>query len=258
MRAPFPSKEASWQRLQLKIEAKEKQSARQSSGFSVFAAAASIALIVGVLFFMNSSDLRVETQFAEQKTCLLPDGSEVTLNAGSYIQYDEDDFLESRVLTLDGEAFFKVKKGSTFKVLTDQGEVQVLGTSFNVFDRADLFEVVCATGKVQVSVGANSVILEPGQATERKQESLSAVYERTNSNAWTKGTFDFADRSIEHVFDEVERQFGVTITLDDIGERFYTGEFNSSDLETALVVICEPMGLNYELTDTMDIVVTNK
>ena len=49
---------------------------------------------------------------------------------------------DHRSLTLSGEAYFDVQKGNKpFTISTNQGQVTVLGTSFNVRSRADGFEI---------------------------------------------------------------------------------------------------------------------
>lgn len=258
MRAPFPSKDASWDRLMNSIEMNEAASASPSHRYTLVAAAASVLFIIGLLFFMTSDVERVSTQLAEHRTIELPDGSTVHLNAGSYIEFDEDDFIETRELELDGEAFFKVQKGSSFDVITDQGTVRVLGTSFNVCDRADFFEVTCETGKVSVSHEGEEVILTPGLATHNKRGKLAPAFSANVASDWIKGSFDFEDETLDFVFEELERQFAVDVISTGLEQRSFTGEFDSSDLETALTVICQPMGLEYQIKDNSQIVITLK
>lgn len=64
----------------------------------------------------------------------LPDGSNVWLNAGSYIKYDNFFNVKNRMVFLKGEAFFDVRKNKklTFFVRTPEIEVKALGTKFNV------------------------------------------------------------------------------------------------------------------------------
>ena len=117
-------------------------------GFSI---AATILVIFGLFFAFNSQEISYETPYAEQKTVSLPDGSEVVLNAKSDINFTEKEWETNRNIKLNGEAFFKVKKGSTFTVQTSNGQVTFLGTQFNVKDTGAFFEVVCYEGKVSVT-----------------------------------------------------------------------------------------------------------
>ena len=52
---------------------------------------------------------------------------------GVKFQFDKKRFTDERIIQLRGEAFFEVEKGSRFVVQTGKGAVEVLGTSFNVF-----------------------------------------------------------------------------------------------------------------------------
>ena len=88
-------------------------------------AAAAVILMLGTYFYMNSLDEKITTQFAENKEILLPDNSEVMLNADSQISYSKKNWTAERNIDLKGEAFFKVAKGEKFTVATDAGTVTV-------------------------------------------------------------------------------------------------------------------------------------
>jgi ferric-dicitrate binding protein FerR (iron transport regulator) len=65
---------------------------------------------------------------------VLPDNSQVWLNAGSTLTYPQTFDRDKRQVKLRGEAFFKVKsdKSKPFIVNTGQYNIKALGTSFNV------------------------------------------------------------------------------------------------------------------------------
>ena len=83
----------------------------------LYAAAAILLVIVSIRVFSPNRTV-VTTQMAQTQTLTLPDNSEVVLNAKSSITYDTESFLEKRELTLKGQAYFKVAKGSKFVVKT--------------------------------------------------------------------------------------------------------------------------------------------
>ena len=105
--------------------------------------AASIVVLFGLFFILGDDIVTIETNYGEQRTIVLLEGSEVILNSKSTLTYDKDNWENNRELSLEGEGYFKVKKGSTFTVVTDNGNVQVLGTQFNVNSTTDLFEPYC-------------------------------------------------------------------------------------------------------------------
>ncbi|NJO02458.1 MAG: FecR domain-containing protein [Bacteroidia bacterium] len=100
---------------------------------------------------------------------LLPDSSQVWLNANTELQYRQD-FQQNRVIILsEGEAFFEVKpdKAHPFTIRTSYGVMtRVLGTSFNVkaYQRLKKVEVAVRTGKVTVAQDQRKFsILERGK-----------------------------------------------------------------------------------------------
>ncbi len=256
MRAPFAPKEASWERLSSRLGVEENISKR-SLRPAWIGIAASIALAIGLFTLFASQGVEISTRTAEHVEHVLPDGSIVTLNASSVLSYEAGSFETDRMLSLDGEAFFEVQKGSSFKVQTDQGVVTVLGTSFNVCDREDFFEVTCKTGKVAVENGRENITLTPGQATNNLSGSLSAAFSEEHTDGWIHGQYSFVEDDLGFVLKEVERQFAVDMRLPDLSGRIFTGEFDSKDLETTLTVICEPMGLDYRIDEEI-IVITIK
>ena len=101
-------------------------------------AAAAVVIAFG-LFYVMTMKSHFDTGFSEQLAVVLPDNSEVKLNANSHLDYKTIGWKSSRALQLNGEAFFDVEKGESFKVLTDVGMVEVLGTEFNVISERFLF-----------------------------------------------------------------------------------------------------------------------
>ena len=111
----------------------------------------------GLLYYIPSENEQIEisTAYGEQKRLVLPDSSEVWLNAGSTITYPKTFTKENRVVTLDGEAYFSVRKDDAkpFIVETSQLSVKVLGTKFNVKAYANDANITTTltSGKVEVS-----------------------------------------------------------------------------------------------------------
>ncbi|GAA4778763.1 hypothetical protein GCM10023231_01660 [Olivibacter ginsenosidimutans] len=98
----------------------------------------------------------VLTAIGKMKKIILPDSSEVWLNANSQIHYAPTNFREKRDVFLDkGEAFFAVEENpkSPFQVHTIDLNTQVLGTKFNVkaYPELDYATVHVKTGKVKVT-----------------------------------------------------------------------------------------------------------
>ncbi len=210
--------------------------------------AASVAVIaaIAVSLLLISPDTQSYTAQKIQEITL-PDGSFVSLDAGSSLTYSETS-AGTRKLTLDGKAYFDVVKGEEFLVETENGTIAVLGTSFNINSFGNELIVECFTGKVKVEAD-NDVFLTAGLSAKGIDRRLNEAteFDLTRSKSWMEGEFYFQNTSLTEVFVEVERQFGVKIQLE-IKEknRSYTGLFNNTDnVEEVLRSICIPMSLVY-------------
>jgi transmembrane sensor len=237
-----------WNRIHSKIE---KEPVKNKSGRVMvlwkwgLAAAAALTLVVWINHL--TSNEKVFAQTGEQKEINLPEGSAVILNAGSAITYKSATFEKDRILQLDGEAFFKVKSGSTFSVKTSKGTVTVVGTSFNVYSRGDRFEVNCYTGKVKVQASSkNEQLITAGQRTLLTENGLAAIpFSPTEETpGWTSGKFSFDDQPLTEVIGELERQYDVNVTMaPGLETERYTGFFESGNLDEALELITWPLHL---------------
>lgn len=234
----------------------EKNSANRSL-WTYLSVAAAIALIVSLalLFQKGNSDFSISTGIAESQTQLLPDGSQATLNANSLLSYSGK---WDRKLELIGEAYFEVKEGERFIVSTPSGDVEVLGTSFNVFARDGNLEVECRTGKVKVTVPEKSFedAITPGEMISFKKDTVRKMLRKPELiGRWKAGEFYFNNQSIVEVMDELKRQFKIKIDYDGNEDIAFNGYFTNKNLDTALEMVCLPLGLEYQKLSTSRIVI---
>ena len=211
--------------------------------------AASILVVLGCYFAFNFEEITYKTSYAEQKTINLPDGSEVVLNAKSVINFNEKDWRNNRTILLKGEAFFKVKKGSTFSVQTSNGLVRVLGTQFNVKDTDTFFEVVCYEGKVSVRNNKKEYVLRTGNAIRKIDGKNSEKHDNENSlPSWLNGESSFVSVPLKYVILELEKQYNIQIDAHKIDDSIiFTGSFSNKDLKLALVSVFKTMDIHYNI-----------
>jgi len=209
--------------------------------------AASLAIIFGLFFLIPSTEISHSTVFGQQKVIELPDGSLVTMNSKSTIEFDSDSWQSSRILKLSGEAYFKVKKGSQFTVNTSNGDVVVLGTEFNVNSSHNFFEVICYEGKVKVEKNSKAYILTPGKTIRKFNENkLEENFTNKNFPAWTTGESTFVSVPLEFVIKSIEKQYNLTVISDQIDiTRVYTGSFTHNNLDVALTTVFKTMNIKY-------------
>jgi ferric-dicitrate binding protein FerR (iron transport regulator) len=222
--------------------------------------AAILALSFSVYYYTTTLNTNISTLAAQKTEIQLPDASQVLLNASSTITYNKSEWKTNRDIILEGEAFFKVAKGSKFKVNTSDGTVTVLGTQFNIKQRNNYFEVICYEGSVKVTHNTNIVILKPGNSFLLIDGKTIAKEKETSLNpSWIDNESTFKSMPFAYVIREFERQYNVTINPQDIDlKQLFTGSFVHNNKELALKSITLPLNLNYSLQNNKTIVLSRE
>lgn len=224
---------------------------KKTSTKNWFPIAASVAAIVVLCFsfyyYTTTLDSTFKTLAAQKQIIELPDGSTAHLNAASELSFNTHNWKEHREIQLEGEAYFKVAKGSKFEVKTTLGTVSVLGTQFNINQRDDFFEVICYEGLVNVSSNSYNVNLQPGNEFLIRDGKLIATEQENHSSpSWIDNYSRFKSVPYKNVIAEFERQYNLEVDLDVIDDsQLFTGSFVHDDMETALKSITLPLQLTY-------------
>lgn len=214
------------------------------------AAAAAVALIA-FLYYPKSMGTEFQTSIGEEKMLALEDGSSVKLNVNSELNVDYTE--ENRTLNLKGEAYFDVEKGRSFIVETEQGNIEVLGTTFNIRSRQDQLYVDCFTGSVKVSIADNKQVatLEAGESCALVNGILRQVRasELGELPEWQNGTISFENQTLEVVINEISNYHEIYVEFhpEILKLRRFTGKLETKDLKHCLESITWPLSLDYEL-----------
>ncbi|MGF6924798.1 transmembrane sensor [Chitinophaga sp. W2I13] len=229
--------------------------------------AASVIVILSLgtwayLHYHNTGTVAVQyvtrsTARGQQLKIPLPDGSIVTLNAGSGIRYPEN-FRENRTVTLlEGEACFDVTTDPMhpFTVSSAGVQTEVLGTAFNVQAYKALGEVTVTVirGKVAVETSSQEAplmvlpdeqaIIHTANGSPQKRKVDAAA-----TTGWLTGKLIFRNETLQHVAILLENIYDVKIVFKDEatkGIRF-TANFSSTDsLEKILFAIAKANKLNW-------------
>jgi len=205
------------------------------------------------------------TARGEQYQVILPDGSHVWLNAASSLKYPVAFTGKERLVELTGEAYFEVthNKMMPFKVKTQQQEVEVLGTHFNINAYSD--EAATATtlleGSVKVTLAANqkSTVIRPGdQATVNhtalgvKQVDTDDVIDRTNNY------FKFEDEDLGSIMRKVSRWYNVTVEYrdDNLKDQVFNGFISRNKNISQIIKILELTGAAHFIIEGNKVTVT--
>ncbi|WP_204346521.1 FecR domain-containing protein [Psychroserpens algicola] len=238
---------ASFSQIQDKISLKKSKVKSLNNRSWWIGVAASIVLLFGLFLIRSDQDVKIATNYGEQKTIELLDGSQVVLNSKSTLVYNANEWQNNRTLMLKGEAYFKVKKGSTFTVTTENGNVSVLGTQFNVNSVSDLFEVACFEGKVSVQTQKEDYILTPSNAVRRINGYAVETWKTTlDSPSWIDGESSFTSVPLSYVISALESQYNIKIDSKNIDQTLvYTGSFTHKDLDIALQTVFKSLEIRY-------------
>jgi ferric-dicitrate binding protein FerR (iron transport regulator) len=220
------------------------------SAFTKWAVAASILILISAGSFLRFYSVSIQTPEGQHTIALLPDQSKVDLNAQSKLTYYPYWWKISRIVKLEGEAFFEVQKGKKFKVISIKGNTQVVGTSFNIFAREEIYKVTCVTGSVRVRSRAGfEALLKPNSKAEIQPGGKINVLENIETYpeiSWKRNVFLFTASPVFQVFREIERQYGVHIETKIDDYSLYTGNFTKDqNVEEILEYVCPAMNLKY-------------
>ena len=242
-----------WNRIQSDIrEDRTVRSIHSRRRIYWLSAAAAVLLIMAFFFLWPNGVEQYQTPMAETLELQLPDQSMVRINADSRLEYDTKSWSEARKVQLQGEAFFEVQKGESFVVETNQGEVEVLGTAFNVYARDNAFSVSCQEGRVAIrNKRGQEAILNPGDAAELVNgQWLINQVSPDQMATWREGKFSYERASVSEILDEIERQYNVRIQFpESIAREELTMRFEKiQSLEEAL----DPVLFAYRLSIKRD------
>ncbi|UYQ92116.1 FecR domain-containing protein [Chitinophaga horti] len=200
-----------------------------------YAYAAVIAVVIVAAFaafiFYPAGKSTFSTAMGEMKTVVLPDSSVVRLNVNSSISYGKNwDGQSDREVWINGEAFFTVmhkNNNQHFLVHTNDVDIQVVGTEFNVNTRRVKTQVVLNTGVVKLTLNGDKVpashqttpiTMKPGDMIVYSAATAELATKRVNPeeySSWRTNVLNFHDTPIAEVIKTLHDNMGVTINLQD-------------------------------------------
>lgn len=208
----------------------------------VAAAVAAVFIVAVLLFYQGNKQEKIESHFGEVVKNILPDGSEVMLNANSRVRYNSGwDSMTEREVWIEGEAFFHVAKTARHKrfvVHTDRFDVVVTGTQFSVVNKAEVSNVVLKEGSVTVQAKNGKVVnMRPGDFIELRDDALTqkkVTAER--ALAWMEDKLYFDKTPLTEVVNIISEHYGVAVELADTGLSAETisGIIPNNNLDTVL------------------------
>jgi ferric-dicitrate binding protein FerR (iron transport regulator) len=239
-------------------------------------AAAAMALVAAGLFYAQQRNHapaplhEIATRQDTKKHLVLPDGTEVWLNAGSTLSYAETFPEKDREVRLNGEAFFEVAPDARvpFVVRADRVTVQVLGTRFNLRDykEDDSLQATLISGRVQVSLHdpqQTQIVLSPREKlTILKHSPAEAIADLPDKvgmlkyhlqtiplnpvdstyfaeTAWVDNKLVFTNASFAEVAQRMSRRYQVHFVFEDpaLKKVVMNGVFDKETVDQALQLL---------------------
>ena len=208
--------------------------------FSSYAAVLIVAFIIGnsvrSVWMMNPGpehETRISVPLGQMSEVTLYDGTHVWLNSGTTLKYAGNFGERNRNVSLDGEAFFKVKHGNLpFRVKLRNSEIEVTGTSFNVvsYKEEHTSRVTLVEGSVRInnSDGKEMMTMTPSQQAVIPENTDHIQVSQVNAGffySWTEGKIVFGEERLADVALRLERWYNVEIGFEGegIGDLRFTG-----------------------------------
>jgi ferric-dicitrate binding protein FerR (iron transport regulator) len=230
--------------------------------YLAIAASISIVILFSLYWLVSPTHERYETGFQETETIILPDGSEVTLNANTTVRVAiNTEKNQPREVWLEGEAYFHVKhldedktvkqpNLSKFVVHTTNFDIEVLGTTFNASSRPTESEVLLKEGSIKVvsSRIGHPETLESGDQlalSEEDNEYRIKKLKDTIEPAWRENLFVFENTPLKEVAAEIENYYGKDVVFSDasLAEKIFTAKVSRENLPMLLNAIETSFGL---------------
>lgn len=260
-------------RIDKKIRAAD-SAKRKRKGYTLLAAAV-IVLLLAVVSFMslslnenvdrskNTVYKTVEVGNGETATLNISDGSQIRLNANSSLRYKTGHFDNDTVeVWLKGEGYFSIihdpeGQKRIFIVHTPDGDIQELGTKFNINTKFDGTDVVLEEGRVKLTLRSQDqkngmeAVMEPGQKALLHSVNDTITFKEVDPSlytAWVDGKLKFKESSLKEIIRTVEATYGISVVVSDSSllNRRVSGSLQNPDLKTLLKGLEQVLNLEFK------------
>jgi transmembrane sensor len=225
--------------------------------------AASLLLLLSITAFLRYHTKTVATG-AHTIALALPDGSEATLYENSKASWHPLWWRFNTGSQPRRRGALHREKGKKFTVTSAPGTTEVLGTTFRVTARSEIYRVACYEGSVKVTGAGNTVsatltAFEQVIIHKDGRYSITLIEDKDEETLPAEAAMPFEPfRSVpaEEVFGRIADHYGITIRAGAAGGLLFSGnlQFNG-DPEKLLNAVCLPLELRYEKTGDNEFVI---
>jgi len=190
------------------------------------------------------------TGTGELREIVLADGSRVWLNTGSAINVRFD--ASERVVSLvEGEIFIATAHDAArpFRVSTEHGRMQALGTRYNVRRGPDRTMLAVYEGAVEVrALGGSVRTLAAGQQARFDADGISEIEPAEQARAaWIDGTLVADNITLRQLLHELQRyRHGYLGVADEVADLRVYGSFPARDPDRVLRMLVSALPIRIE------------
>lgn len=187
----------------------------------IYYAAASVAILLGLLYFSNKDVENLQFTTTTQIDSLrLADGSKIILSPHSIFAYPKTFNGNLRkVQLIKGNAFFQVARDTAHPFIVTQGNLttRVLGTSFNVRMTSVGTSVDVKSGKVEVATesGQRQILTKDQQVVFYKEDQSLQQRELSDLPNWYGRNISLNDINLRQLSRFLQLRYGYTLALAD-------------------------------------------
>lgn len=204
----------------------------------------------------GSDEITIRTQIGEEYHAVLPDGSELWLNANSEVVIPSNFNKAFRDLKLKrGEAYFKVAKDKAkpFRVFADKTIIEALGTQFNVNYYGGENKGVKAflvEGSISVSKKDEQAVIKPNQLYQGDDltgaVSVSEIENPSAQYAWKSGYFEYSNTPLQEILEDLSRWYNFSFEIHPkYKNKTLTGKISRKQPFNEVLAILEFSGIKY-------------
>ncbi|MCO5237166.1 MAG: FecR family protein [Chitinophagaceae bacterium] len=220
----------------------------------------------------SGNDLKyntLSTPRGRQFQLVLADGTKVWLNAMSSIRYPAFFTSDERRVEISGEVYFEVahltrkmnngEKRVPFIVQVnalsgDGGEIEVLGTHFNInaYNDESVVKTTLIEGRIKVKKGKDEAVLQPGCQSQVVKDGRIKVTKDVNTDmeiAWKNGFFTFDSSGVTTVMNQIARWYDIDVEYQDgeIPDERFGGDIQRNARLSSVLKVLEKSGVKFRV-----------
>ena len=238
-----------WEKFSKRIREPQVTAKKRSMnvGWMKIAASVIVLVAIGAIVYWQLREPVRDVAVKADKEVLndtLADGSVVTVNTGSSIFYPSRFAGNTRPVKLSGEAFFAVApdKNKPFIISSNDVQVTVVGTEFNVKSTEDYTDVIVESGIVRVTKRNRTIELYANEKVHIAAGDSLFSKEKVNDhlyNYYCTNKFLCYDTALWKLVEVVNEAYHVQIEIGDerLKDLRLNATFNNESLDQVLEVI---------------------